>query len=162
MWSFGIRVTQRRGADRPAFVLGDSNRMLWFSRLVPRGQGSVSKDMGKPAAAVVSHLVPALFGADMRPDLAQCFELQTIARTQVLIPSSLPLPCPSCQGVLQSPAKRAFVNLAHIPRRDESNPPNRIIIAIIVAIVVVAVVVAVVVVVVVVVVMYSSYLIPRG
>ena len=43
MWSFGIRVTQRRGADRPAFVLGDSNRMLWFSRLVPRCQGSVSK-----------------------------------------------------------------------------------------------------------------------
>ena len=30
MWSFGIRVTQRCGADRPAFVLEDSNRRFWF------------------------------------------------------------------------------------------------------------------------------------
>ena len=28
--SFGIRVTQRCGTDRPAFVLEDSNRRFWF------------------------------------------------------------------------------------------------------------------------------------
>ena len=35
----------------------------------------VPRDAGKPAAAVVPHLVPLLFGADVRPHLAQCFEL---------------------------------------------------------------------------------------